>query len=209
MATKKTTKIEPNAPGKPAVKMVKLVDGGERPETAADRRSERHQAKLQKKKPDGAKAFDIAAAMEDDLEALHNLLQALHMVTEGMDEGMESKAVTGLAYALGEHLERMKEQHGEIFHLTWGYHFGSQATPGGVMAEPKTNKSEQLDAIDIVTARLSQAGAVVLALKIAYTEQLTDGMQHILCPASMLNALDAVALLIDQADTAATVLSKG
>ena len=74
------------------------------------------------------------------------------------------------------------------------------------MTEPATTENggmkrstAQLDAIDIVTARLAQASAVVLSLKVAYTEQKLDGMQHILSANSTLDALDAVETLLDQA----------
>ena len=85
-AKKHTSKPAPAKQAKTAPKpgaMVKLENGEERPETAADRREAARMAKVKARQPDGAKAFHLASDMEEDLNEIERLIDALHLMAEG------------------------------------------------------------------------------------------------------------------------------
>jgi hypothetical protein len=139
MATKQTTKPKPAAQAKPAPKMIKLASGGERPETAGDRRAMALMKKAEARKPDGAKAFGIASDMEDPLRTIERLMHALYMIAGSEAVSGDRHLSDGLfAIAIGmeEPLDEAQAKREKIFHLTWGYKFAAQPeAPAATVAD--------------------------------------------------------------------------
>jgi hypothetical protein len=83
--------------------------------------------------PDGAKAFELVDKMENDLFGIARLLDALFIIAESMDddiieESRVANALFAIRDALREHHKRADAARAEIFHLTWGYKYPTEAT---------------------------------------------------------------------------------
>jgi hypothetical protein len=130
-AKKKTTKPAGAKKGKSAPKpvpMVKLANGGERPETAADKRNAAHMAKMEKRQPDGAKAFHLVGGMEDSIRRAQGLCDAIYSIGVQLADHFDRLAHAAITAAreVYDHLDQLEESRGKIWHATWGYAFGSK-----------------------------------------------------------------------------------
>lgn len=138
-ADSKTTKAKPAAQAKPTPKMIKLAGGGERPETAGDRRAMALMKKAEARKPDGKKAFDLASGMEDPLRAIERLMHALYMIAGSeavVGDRHLSDGLFAIAIGIEEPLEEAQAKREKIFHLTWGYKFTAQPeAPAATVAD--------------------------------------------------------------------------
>jgi hypothetical protein len=79
-----------------------------------------------------AKAFHIAADMEDDIIGLENLVDALRVVALSTAcEGHTAVpgALKAIADGMGDCLIQVREAQKDIFHRTWAYACGSRREP--------------------------------------------------------------------------------
>ena len=121
-----TIKAKPAAQTKRVPKMLKLVGGGERPETAADRELDERRAKAAADM-DAKGAFDIASGMEEDLRVVERLAAALLlMASSDLCEDDVSDALFAIAIGLRDPIKTAQEKQGQLSHMLWGYKFAEQ-----------------------------------------------------------------------------------
>lgn len=75
-------------------------------------------------KPDGVKAFRAVADQEDALTRLDQLLIALFMVAESLNEERETHALCGIGHAMEDALKDAWEKRSAAWNATWGFEFG-------------------------------------------------------------------------------------
>jgi hypothetical protein len=80
-------------------------------------------------KPDGKKAFQAVADLEDPLADIERLVAVLYMIagTEDIEERMQS-ALYHVANNLDDARRRADDCYSEIWNATWGFEFGEGRT---------------------------------------------------------------------------------
>jgi len=74
--------------------------------------------------PDGARAFDLVADMEDDLFHIRSLISALQLVAREIDDDdVLSEGLYSIADAVRLYVNKADAARCEAFHLTHGYKF--------------------------------------------------------------------------------------